>query len=611
VQRLIVIGLVWLAGFFYAPAQLRSGTGQERRATPKKAAISPEDRIAWFREAKFGMFIQMGLYSVLGGEWQGRQLPVAPAEEAAAEYGSEVIMENFRIPVAEYRELARQFNPVKFDAQQWVSLAKATGMKYLVFTAKHEEGFAMYHSKVSKYNIVDATPFKRDPLKELSEACRQEGIRSCVYYAQRLDFDDPNSNSNCWDFHESKGNQEKFFKGKVEPQVRELLTGYGPLGIVWFDDGSYTQQEGEQLVDLVHSIQPRCLVDSRVSFYAGREPLGDYQSLSDHQLAPGELQEYFEVAQTLNNSWSYHKFDHEWKPPREVVHQLVDTVSKGGNYLLDVGPTGEGIFPQPVVDILHKVGAWMGRNGESIYGTSACPLGELPWGRCTVKREKLYLHVFDWPQGGELSLAGLRNEVNKGYLLADSSRAVEISREAGRLSVRLPGAPVDEEDTVVVLELAGKPEADPPVVVQNGNSPIKLGFVTAVTAGKAIKRRTFSGGYHISDWDNPQDSVTWGMRIGQPGRYQVWITYSAQKEWEGGKYRVSVGSESLEETVFDTGACCFYEGSPCGKAYEYRTFSIGIVDLSEAGECKLTIRPTSTVGHNLMYLKSIELTPLL
>jgi alpha-L-fucosidase len=205
---------------------------------------------------------------------------------------------------------------------------------------------------------------------------------------------------------------------------------------------------------------------------------------------------------------------------------------------------------------------------------------------------------------------GLKNEVKKAYLLLDSSRALDFSRDEGKLSVQLPGKPVDEDDTVVVLEIAGKPEVDPPVVVQKDSSPIKLTAVTAVTAGKAIKYYNPLGGYHVSRWDDPQDSVTWWIRINQPRRYQVWITYAAQEEWEGGKYRVSVGSVPLEATVVNTGAFCFDIGLPCETGYEYRTYNIGIVDLSEAGQYKLTIRPASTAGHDLMYLKSIELTPL-
>jgi alpha-L-fucosidase len=566
------------------------------------------------------MMIHWGLYSVLGGEWRGKQLPL-PGEEQGQFYmedNVEMIMEPFRIPLAEYREIGKQFNPVNFDAQRWVRLAKAAGMKYIVITSKHQDGFAMFHSKVSKYNIVDATPFKRDPLKELSEACRQEGIRFCVYYSHRDDWEDPNSYANYWDFHERKRNFEKYYEGKALPQVRELLTGYGPLGLIWFDHGMYTMRQAEQMLDLVHSLQPHCLVNSRllegnsISKPWWPELVGDYWSLGDHQLPASEAQDYFEVPQTLNQSWGYSKFDDTWKPPREVIHQLVNTVSKGGNYLLDVGPTGEGTIPQPAVDILEKVGAWTGPNGESIYDTSASPFGELPWGRCTVKGERLYLHVFEWPQDGVLSLVGLKNEVKKAYPLLDSSRTLDVRRDKDKLFVRLSGKPVDQDDTVIVLETAGKPEVDPPVIVQKDSSSIMLTAVTAVTTAKAIKYYSRFGDYHISKWSDPRDSVAWQIETSQPNRYQVWITYAAQEQWQvGKKYGVSVGSEALEAAVVDTGAFCFDTGLPCETGYQYRTYNIGIVNLSEAGQYKLTIRPAGTTGHDLMYLKSIELTPLL
>lgn len=601
------------------PAQVGSGTVQEQsNASEKATGIATEERLGWFCEAKFGMLIHWGLYSVLGGGWKGKQLPIPGGELDQTLPGdlAEMIMQPFRIPLADYREVARQFNPTKFDAQQWVSLIKATGMKYMVITAKHQDGFAMFHSKVSKYNIVDATPFKRDPLKELSEACRQQGIHFCPYYSHREDWEDANSYGNDWDFHELKRDFEKYYEGKAKPQVRELLAGYGPLGIVWLDEGIYTVQQAKEMEDLVHSIQPDCLVDSRclVESYVGKdwpELVGDYQVLVYDELPAGEVQNYFEVCQTLNHSWGYHKFDDTWKPPREVIRQLVDVVSKGGNYLLDVGATGEGTFPQPAVDILEKVGTWMSRNGECIYGTSASPFGELPWGRCTVKGDKLYLHVFEWPQDSELLLLGLKNQVKRVYLLLDSSRPLEFRKDDGLVSIRLPGGAMDELDTVVVLEINGEPEVDPPVVVQKGNSPVKLTAVTAVTTGKSIKYYNTLGDYHISRWDNPHDSVTWLMRIDRPQGYQVWITYSAREKWQGRKYRVSVDSASLEATVLNTHAYCGDTGLPCEAGFQYRTYNIGIVDLPIAGQYKLVINPVTSAGHSLMYLKSIQLTPLL
>jgi alpha-L-fucosidase len=538
---------------------------------------------------------------VLGGEWRGRQTRGRNIESLGEALG---------IPLADYRQIAREFNPVAFDAQRWVHLAKLAGMKYLVITAKHQEGFAMYRSRASKYNIVDSTPFKRDPLAELAEACRREGIRFCVYYSHRDDYDDPNSYVNYWDFHETNRNYEKYLDGKVKPQLRELLTGYGPLGLIWFDHGLYTAQQAKEIVDLVRSLQPGCLINGRVGNY-DQELMGDYQSLSDHGLPAARLQEYFERPQTLNDCWGYSKFDANWKPPKVVIRQLVDVVSKGGNYLLDVGPTGSGIIPEPAGDILEKVGAWLQRNGESIYGTSGSPFLEPHWGRCTAKGEKLYLHVFDWPADGVLAVAGLKNDVKRAYLLLDASRTLEFTKGSGGLSIRLPAKPLDDTDTVLVVETASEPEATPPVVTQEGSStPMMLDYVTAVTAGRAIKRFNRSGGYHISKWIDPQDTITWSIRISNAQRYQVWITYAAEKHWAGGKYRVSVDSTTLEKTVVDTGASCLpSQGHPCEQPYRYRTLNIGVVELPKAGQYKLTIGPASAMGHDMMYLRSIELIP--
>ena len=214
----------------------------------RHSLLGPGERMehmAWFRHDKFGMFIHWGPYSLLAGEWKGQQVPVGSE--------AEWIMQRFNIPVKEYREMARGMNPVNFNAEQWVGLAKRTGMKYLVITAKHHDGFAMYHSHVSEYNIVDWTPFKRDPLKELSDACRKAGIRFCVYYSHREDWDHPDGYGNNWDYDRSKKNFERYLEEKSKPQLRELLTNYGPLGLVWFDRGIYTPQQAADFVNMVHS----------------------------------------------------------------------------------------------------------------------------------------------------------------------------------------------------------------------------------------------------------------------------------------------------------------------------------------------------------------------
>ena len=555
------------------------------------ASMDPGERMDWFRHDKFGMFIHWGPYSLLAGEWKGRRVPVGSE--------AEWIMQRFNIPVKEYREMARGMNPVHFDAEHWVGLAKTTGMKYLVITAKHHDGFAMYHSRVSEYNIVDWTSFKRDPLKELSEACRKQGIRFCVYYSHREDWDHPDGYGNNWDYDRSKKDFERYLEQKSKPQVRELLTNYGSLGLIWFDRGLYTPQQAAAFVNLVRSLQPSCLINGRVGNYA-QELMGDYQDMDDNGMPTGGLGEDWETPQTLNTTWGYSKFDQQWKTPSVVIQRLVEAVSKGGNYLLNIGPMADGTIPAPPVATLEQVGAWMRKNGESIYGTSACPLEEFPWGRCTVKGEKIYLHVFSWPGDAVLRIGGLNNPVRAAYPLLEPSLKLPFRREHGVLSVSLPRQSLDDKDTVVVLEISGPPNVDPPLLTQVSDSPFELDYEDVVTAGKAAKQFNRDGGFHISRWTGPSDSGTWHLLVSQTGDYKVSIRYAARRDWGGTKYVVTIGSQSLEAEV-----------EPTGEWYEYKTFPLGTVKLAQAGECIVSLRPAAASDHNLMYFKSLILEPVL
>jgi len=252
-------------------------------------------------------------------------------------------MQKLQIPRTTYRELARDFNPVKFDAETWVKLARSTGMKYLVITAKHHDGFAMYDSQVSDYNIIDWTPFDRDPLKELADQCREQNIRFCIYYSHREDWDEPQAYGNTWDFDFNPGENldrfEEYLEAKAKPQVRELIQNYGPFGLIWFDRGLYTQEQAQQFVDLARDLQSDIIINGRVGSY-DQELVGDYQNMGDNGMPIGGIEEYWETPQTLNETWGYSQFDHEWKSAKEVIHRLVAIVSQGGNYLLNVGPTG-------------------------------------------------------------------------------------------------------------------------------------------------------------------------------------------------------------------------------------------------------------------------------
>ncbi|MEK7993476.1 MAG: alpha-L-fucosidase, partial [Planctomycetota bacterium] len=400
--------------------------------------------------------------------------------------------------------------------------------------------------------MVDWTPFKRDPLRELSEACRKAGIRFCVYYSHREDWDHPDGYGNNWDYDRSKKDIELYLEQKSKPQVRELLTGYGPLGLVWFDRGLNTPRQAQDFVNLVRGLQPRCLINGRVGNY-GQELMGDYQNMNDNGMPTGGLEEYWETPQTLNTTWGYSKFDQQWKTAGNVIQRLVEIVGKGGNYLLNIGPMADGTIPPPSVAVLEKLGAWMRKNGDSIYGTSACPLAGFPWGRCTVKGEKVYLHVFSWPADAVLRLSGLNNQVRSAYLLIDPSRKLPVSREHGVISVALPAKSPDEDDTVVVLDVSGQPNADSPLITQGSDSAFELDYLRAVTAGKAVKRFNRDGKFHISKWTGPQDSITWRLLVSQAGTYKVSIRYAARRDWGQSKYVVAIGPQSLTGVVEPTG----------------------------------------------------------
>ncbi|HEC61646.1 MAG TPA: alpha-L-fucosidase [bacterium] len=558
---------------------------------------------AWFNDGKFGMFIHWGPYSVLGGEWKGHRIEQGDI--------AEWIMQRFQIPVEEYRAIAATFNPTGFDAREWVSLAKKAGMKYIIITSKHHDGFAMYHSKVSNYNIVDYTPFGRDPLKELSEACAEAGIKFCVYYSHREDWEHPYAYGNFWDFDSSQTNLDtmdhpelfrRYLDEKAIPQLRELLTEYGPLGIVWFDRGMYTQEQGREFADLVHNLQPECLVNGRVGHY-DKELLGDYQSMTDNGMPIGGIEEYWETPQTLNETWGYSQFDKNWKTPDEVIRRMVTIVSKGGNYLLNVGPTGQGIIPDPSVKILNVVGDWMQKNSESIYGTSPSPFPyELPWGYCTRKGSRLFLHVFVWPENGQLSLNGLNNKIEKAYSLLDPEEALTVDRdEAGGLMIDLPTEPTDGINSVFVLEIKGDPDIDPYIVEQDEDGSVLLDYLSASTSGKAQKRfnrRGESGHFHISKMQTPEDSVEWHVQMNTPGTYHVDITYAARPGWENVHYILEMVQERIEGTVKST------EGW-----YEYKTERIGQLVVKKAGRTVVKIYPKDPLDHYLMYFNKIELKP--
>jgi len=310
----------------------------------------------WFKDAKYGMFIHWGLYSALAGKYNGKENPGI----------GEWIMKRMNIPVAEYEALAKDFNPVNFDAEEWVQIAKDAGMKYMVYTAKHHDGFAMFHSDCSPYNIVDATPFKRDPAKELAEACKKAGIVFGFYYSQAQDWHDPNGYG-YGPIPDEQKDFKKYLDEKCKPQLKELLTKYGDVGLIWFDTPQIMSYEhSKEVSDYVKSIQPNCIVSGRIG-----NQLGEYMSTGDNRIPIAPFIGDWEVPATLNDTWGYKDNDHNWKSPADLLHLMLKINSRGGNYLLNIGPDAKGTVPRPSVDILKKVGQFVKANSNAIYSTKA------------------------------------------------------------------------------------------------------------------------------------------------------------------------------------------------------------------------------------------------
>jgi alpha-L-fucosidase len=421
-------------------------------------------RLAWFHEAKYGLFIHWGLYAIPAGEWKGARVPGI----------GEWIMNRARIPVSEYEGLAKQWNPTRYDPAAWVQLAKDAGMKYIVITAKHHDGFALFDSKVDRWDVVDATPYKRDVLKQLADACAKAGMPLGFYYSQSQDWHDPNGAGNTWDFGPDEGPEvkkdyDKYLREKAEPQVRELLTHYGPVALVWFDTPRMMGGgRAQRFTEIVRTLQPKTLIDGRLG------ETGDYVTTDDNVI-PAQVQaEAWEVPATINHTWGFRKDDQDWKSPGTIVFKLVDIVSKGGNYLLNVGPMADGVIPPASQDTLRAAGRWLKVNGEAVYGAGPTPWGDelgeqtgkgakdlrgqplfLPhdeW-RATTRPGKLYITFFQDPRV-PFPLPPMKNAIKRAYRLADGA-AVEVKPEGGHPTLNIPRPIWDPMGTVVVLEIEG------------------------------------------------------------------------------------------------------------------------------------------------------------
>lgn len=545
-----------------------------------------ESDIAAFREARFGMFIHWGLYAQLGGRWKGEKM----------DYIGEWIQSRYQIPNAEYAKLAKDFNPVEFDADEWARQAKDAGMEYVVFTTKHHEGFSMYATKVSDYNIVDATPFRRDVFGELAAACRRHGLKVGIYYSQNLDwheFDaaDPRENiggrrtalankgmswGNSWDWPDATDkNLDRYLKAKVYPQLKELLTNYGDIFVIWFDcPNGMTPQQSKNLKDYVRSFQPHVLVSGRIG-----NGLGDFDTPGDNQLLAGKSDFPLECPVTLNDTWGFKYDDHNWKSGYRVACDLMETLSGNANFILNIGPRPDGRFPDASSDVLRELADWRRKTGVRIKGAKESPFAQtMPWGWCTVADGNVLQLVVKSDWMNELTVCGIRNEI--------VSCTVPFEKSGETLTLRL-SPPDDAMPRVVRVTLRGAPDIDMRLMPQVGELALHPSAAARVSGDKSChvtNRGALTNAHH------PGDEIVWKAYFPKAARYAVWVrteTWAHSRPWAGDRQvEVRIGERMLSADL--------KKDRPLPHTvYDRADSRIGTMDVP-AGECEIAVKTLSS-----------------
>ncbi|WP_316842315.1 alpha-L-fucosidase [Pedobacter gandavensis] len=569
-------------------------------------AETKDQRMKWFNNARFGMFIHWGLYSAAGGSWKGKQYP---------QHYAEWIQTWAQAPSKEYaEELKPKFTASKFKADDWAALAKEAGMKYMVITSRHHEGFSIFNSK-QPYSLnnevtggTNISPKGRDLYGETVAAFKKAGLKTGAYYSL-LDWQHPDSYDKFAANPPKENPNYEVYKDYLYGQIKELANNYGKMDILWLDFSSKNRQ-GETwgtkriLTDLI-KWQPGVLVNNR--FWDGLENKNGDMGTPEKYVPPTGLPGMdWEVSHTTNESYGYSAHDKKWKSYDKMMHLFIETVSKGGNFLLNVGPDAEGVIPEPAVAILKQIGSWMKVNNEAIYGTTASPFQPLDWGYATQKPGKLYLEVFEVPKDGALEVP-LSNAVSKAYILGSKGKTLTVkTTEKGKV-VQLPADFSGPKPMVVVLDIKGTP-----AVLNNRVSSLADGRIV-LTANQA--KLIGNGGIKlkgasthdpnrpntIAFWTNKSDGAHWDMKVQRPGKYKVMINYFANAN-TAGELSISLEKNTLNYTI------------PASETAGFKDAEVGVIDISQqaigAESLRLQLKLLSLKGQSMGEISSITLIPM-
>jgi alpha-L-fucosidase len=544
---------------------------------------SNANRMQWWHDAKFGMFIHWGVYAVPAGVYEGKPI------DGIGEW----IMQQARIPVSTYKSYAKQFNPTKYDPVAWAKLAKQAGMKYVVITSKHHDGFALYDSAATDWDIVDSSPYGKDVLTPLAKAVRDQGLKFGLYYSQAQDWNHPGGakagyeEGDGWD-EAHKGDYDAYLKKIAEPQTAEILARFKP-DVLWWDTPIWmTPARAKPLHDRL-AAQPNIITNDRL----GGDYPGDTKTPEQYIPATG-LPGNWETCMTLNDTWGFKSTDHNWKSTETLIRNLVDIVSKGGNYLLNVGPTAKGEIPPESIERLQAVGKWMAVNGDAIYGTTPIACRAPSWGRLTQKGNQVFVLVFDWPADGKLSVP-IKATVKGCHLLAEPSRLFNTAVNENGLDIQLSGAAPDKICSVIVLDVAGDVEGIVPRVPQAEDGTLELTAGDATLEGQQVRVEQIAGKDNIGFWTDAKDNVQWNCKLSKGGEFAVVAEVAAPQE---SRFNVQSGDSKIPAKV-----------TPTGGFDKFQSVELGRINLPQVGNVTISIRP-EPAGWQAINLRKLMLRPV-